>query len=334
MKDGKIWQSIEETPKNRVYSIIQAQHPRQSFFSFQSKHFIDSTSPKLKKANDLPSYIEKVVNQSKTSKKESEESSSTPGYISESKVLVKKREIGKSIQITPDITIDRVISFVMYVFLICTGIYVALFGFRIFRLLMVILGFYISYYFLLFSAVILKIYNAYNVTHQLGLFFLTISCGFILSICCHLFKKINYIIFGIAISCGFSLFYAQFFVDFEIKEEVNHFMLFFSSIAILFSLISAFFIESMLIVGSAFIGSSITLINFGVVFSDFKSFEERLLLPDDNISDFWHYTIACVLFIFLGTGIQFYLQKRVKRNERNLELDMNNSEIDFEYNFG
>ena len=77
-----------------------------------------------------------------------------------------------------------------------------------FRLLMIILGFYVSYYLLLLSLTEFEIYKSDLVSHQVGLFFGSLFLGLIISMTCYMFDKINFLVFGVSIGCSLSVFVA------------------------------------------------------------------------------------------------------------------------------
>ena len=216
---------------------------------------------------------------------------------------------------------DKLIAFGIYIFLALTGIYVSLFGFRVFRLLMIILGFYVSYYGILFALTELKVYKANDISHQMGLFFGCIILGFIISIMCYMLDKINFVIFGMAIASVISLFAAQFFIDFKLQEDRILLLIIYSASTVIFSTLAFLVLDHFIIWGSAFVGSVITPINVGVIFGDFKSFEDRQKILADNWRDFQVYLLVCGLMFITGLGVQYYLRRRIIKRMRDSTLD-------------
>ena len=209
---------------------------------------------------------------------------------------------------------NRAISTIIHILLIASGFYITMVGFRVFRLLMIILGFYVSYYTILFFETELNLYNSNSVAHQLILFIASVLLGFGIAISCYMFEKANFIIFGIAVGTVISLFYAQFFVNFN--DGGDRFRLFaLQVLASGFFVAAAFFIiDQAIIWGSAFVGAIIIAINVGVIFGDFDSFEQRSVMPLDRLSDFKRYFIDAALLFFLGAAVQYNIRERIVRS--------------------
>ena len=209
------------------------------------------------------------------------------------------------------LTPDRIIAIMMYGFLIVTGLYVTYFGFRIFRLLMVILGFYVSYYTILFCLTEYELYDSKNVGHQLGLFFGCIILGFIIAIVCYLMEKVNFVIFGISIGTVITLFYAQFFINFSEFENRKYLLLVLLVTSLTFITYGFFMLDQSIIWGSALVGSVITVINFGVIVGHIDSFENREVLPDNSLNEFITYITSAIVLFVIGICSQYYLRKRI-----------------------
>ena len=206
---------------------------------------------------------------------------------------------------------DRIVAFLVNIFLAVSGLYVALFGFRVFRLLMIILGFYVSYYLILFFMTELQAYNAKSLIHQIGLLATALVLGLIIAIICYMLERVNFIIFGTAIASVVSLFYVQFFVDFTDPNDKMMLLYIYIFSCLIFITSSFFVLDQTIIWGSALVGSIIFVINVGVIFGDFKSFEDRVVLPKDAWSDFIHYIIALGVVFVIGTSCQYYIRSRI-----------------------
>ena len=208
----------------------------------------------------------------------------------------------------------RTIAYAIYVFLAVTGAYIAFFGLRVFRLLMIILGFYVSYYTILFVLTELTLYRSDCLAHQLALFFSCMALGVVFAILCYFYESANFIIFGVSISTVLALFYAQFFVNFSDPELRNKLLWVHAVSSVVCSTAAFFILDQAIILGSALVGSAITVINVGVILGDFRSFEDRTMLPDDRISDFWRYLVAAAVMFLAGASTQYYIRKRILDN--------------------
>ena len=161
------------------------------------------------------------------------------------------------------------------VLFIISGLYVGLYGFRAFKLLIILLGYFISYYILL---LILKYTTSidYNTNSVQSIILLTsLSLGFIFSMLCYFLQKSNFIVFGFAVGAMVSWFYCSFFVDFSDKDDLIVLLGIFAVVSILFIIASYIWIDYSIIVGSALVGSLVVPINVGVLVGDFPSFENR-----------------------------------------------------------
>jgi hypothetical protein len=221
----------------------------------------------------------------------------------------------------PQFNSQQIISFAIYVVLAISGVYVSIFGFRVFRLLMIILGFYVSYYGILFILTEMKVYKYDDIGHQIGLFFGCIILGFIISIMCYMLDKINFVIFGMAIASVIALFSAQFFIDFREQNDRIIFAGIYLISAVLSSAMAFFILDHFIIWGSALVGAIITPINIGVIFGDFKSFERREKMAADRWRDFQVYLAICGGMFIVGLCAQYYLRRRIIKRMQDSNLE-------------
>lgn len=217
--------------------------------------------------------------------------------------------------------INRLLSYVINIFLIITGIYITFFGFQLFRVLMSILGFYVSYYLILFFLTELDLYNSKLVEHQLGLFFACIVLGFFIAILCYTIHQINFLIFGVSIGSMIALMCAQFFIDFKSDEDRIFLLVIYLVSSLVFSFVAFLIIHDAVILGSSFVGSIVAPINFGVIMQDFKSFEDREKLPKDCWEDFIKYLIIFGIMFTLGVLTQYYFKVKIVKNFENSEIE-------------
>lgn len=215
----------------------------------------------------------------------------------------------------------NVISFSIHVLLALSGIYVAFVGFRVYRLLIIILGFYVSYYSILIAMTEAKLYNAESVRHQLGLFVGSVMLGFVISIVTYMLEKFNFVIFGMAISSVISLFYAQFFVDFSQLQDRVVLVCIYIVASFTFAMTSFKFMDHVVIIGSALIGSIITPINIGILFGDFMPFEARMKLAADRWEDLRVYLLVCGISFLSGMLTQYLFRRRILSEIEQENLD-------------
>ena len=221
--------------------------------------------------------------------------------------------------------IKKVLTSVIHVVQAIAGIYICLFGFRVFRLLMIILGFFTSYYLILFFLTEYEIFDKNSVGPQLALFITSIILGFVISVFSYMFDRVNFVIFGLSVGCMFGLFYAQFFVDFaDIQDRIILFTIVLASSGLV--IVAAYFMLDMtVIVGSAFIGSIITPISIGILLDYFESFEERSRKGGDFVRQLYAFLVASGLMFLTGIPAQLQLRTRIltKFEDESLEETKN-----------
>ena len=221
---------------------------------------------------------------------------------------------------------NKIISNIIYIFLVISGLYCCFLGFRFFKFTMILLGLDLSYYFIIMFLSEFDIYDSNNIGHQLGVFFGSIVLGFSISIFSYLFEKSQFMIIGVTIGSMITVFVAQFFIDFESNYDKMVILSIYIGSSIIFTIAAYAAQHSTLIWGTVIIGSILATINCGVLFNDFKSFEQREKLPADRFSDFINYMIANAIMICLGLIVQFYLKKkiiqRLKKQDEEIDSDM------------
>lgn len=227
-------------------------------------------------------------------------------------IKIPEKELVKSNnQVQEKSTIKKILSSVIHVVQAIAGIYICLFGFRVFRLLMIILGFFTSYYLILLFLTEYEIFDKNSVGPQLALFIISIILGFVISVLSYMFDKVNFVIFGLSVGCMFGLFYAQFFVDFaDIQDRITLFTIVLASSGLV--IVAAYFMLDMtVIVGSAFIGSIITPISIGILLDYFESFEERTRKEGDFVRQLYAFLVASGLMFLTGIPAQIQLRTRI-----------------------
>ena len=207
------------------------------------------------------------------------------------------------------------------VFLLITGMYTCLCGFRAFRLLMIILGFYCSYYTILFTLKESGVVMGNSLPKEISVFAGALVLGLLISAFCYTFEKLNFAVFGASVGVVMGLFYYQFFVEFDRFEDritLLALVLGFGSLVI----IAAYFVlDSTIIVGSSLVGAIIAPISLGILLKRIDSFESRGNRPSGFPADALAFQLASGLLFISGLISQFYLRKRIinRFQEENLE---------------
>ena len=205
---------------------------------------------------------------------------------------------------------SSVIYRIMIIFLAMTGLYVGMFGFRVFRLLMIILGFYVSFYTILFTMAETGKYQTNNSVHHLALFFGSLILGFLISIACYLLDKINFLIFGAAVASMVNLIAAQFFINFDDRTHRIIFLALFVAATLIFSLIAFFVLDHFIIWGSAFVGAVIVPINVGVAVGNLTGFDDKNPNKLNARQAIAYLSVSLILFA-AGLSTQYYLRRRI-----------------------
>lgn len=211
---------------------------------------------------------------------------------------------------------DKIIEYIIFICLALSGLYVSLAGFKAFRFTMVILGFYVSYYVILFIVSSARVYDGNNIGHQLALFFGSLVIGFIISVLCYMLDRINFIIFGAAVSSMVCLFIVQFFLDLNENDHQIIFLIVFLSGTILFAIVSFFVLDHFIIFGTAFVGAMIAPINVGFILSHIKPFENRQSDEHTEPKKVLVYFLACGILFITGLITQYYLRHRILKKWR------------------
>lgn len=220
-------------------------------------------------------------------------------------------------------TADKVIEVAIYVFFIVSGLYVCLSGFKTFRLTMVVLGYYVSYYAILFPLIEAKWFEGDNLGHQIGLFFLSLTLGFIVSVLCYVLDKVNFLIFGAAVSCMLGLFLAEFLLDIRVPDDWVLFLVVLGAAVVVCATVAFFVLDHFIIWGFAFVGAVITPISAGIVLGLVKPFENRTYnekLPTEKTMPFM---FAILALWVAGMACQYWLRKRLIRKWQDDGEDVN-----------
>jgi len=210
-------------------------------------------------------------------------------------------------------TADKAIEAVIYTFLALSGLYVCFSGFKTFRLTMVILGFYVSYFCILFPLVVTRHFQGDNLGHQIGLFFLSLTLGFILSVLCYVLDKVNFLIFGTAVSCMLGLFLAEFLLDIRVKEDWYVFLIVFVAAVFVCSTVAFFVLDHFIIWGFAFVGAVIVPISLGILFKQIIPFENWEITDGPATDKFMAFLAISVATWMAGMACQYWLRRRLIR---------------------
>lgn len=208
-------------------------------------------------------------------------------------------------------TADRILEYMIYISLSLSGFYVCFSGFKTFRLTMVILGFYVAYYVILFALTEADMYKGDNVGHQLGLFFGSLVLGFILSVLCYIFDRANFVIFGTAVSCMAGLVMVQLLIDIRVADDAALFFIVLVACAVIFSIVAFFVLDHFIIWGFGFVGGVITPVNIMIMFQFMTPFENRAQgqKPDSQVMI---QTLAGIFLLTIaGITCQYFLRRRL-----------------------
>jgi hypothetical protein len=228
---------------------------------------------------------------------------------------------GSSIENGHQIPDLNIMGYFIHSLLIATSIYLIFWGFRVFRLMMTILGFHVSYYLVLFVCSEKDIKIGDNLGRQIAVLAICVIIGFIFAILCYMLDRINFLLFGLAIATVVSLFAAQFFIDFNDDTEVKILLGIFLVSTVVFSILSFLILDHFMIWGSAAVGAAVTVINFGVIIKDFTSFENRQHDFKNDYKDFMIYLLAAGLLLITGIITQYYLRSRIIKRLEDSQLE-------------
>lgn len=206
---------------------------------------------------------------------------------------------------------DRILEYIIYIFMTLSGIYVGFSGFKTFRLTMVILGFYVSYYIILFTLSEMEAFDGGSIAHQLGLFFGSLVLGFIFSVLCYILDKINFIIFGAAVACMVGLFQVEFLLDIRLEDDATVFFIVMVACATVFAVVAFFVLDHFIIWGFAFVGGVITPVNGGILLGQLQAFENRATNDKPSTQVLIPFMVIISMMTMAGIAVQYYLRRRL-----------------------
>lgn len=213
------------------------------------------------------------------------------------------------------------ISSLTHALLALNGLYILFFGFRFFRLSMIVLGFFVSYYSLIIFISHTSFFKPENEIHEVCILLISIIFGFIFSLLTFTFETANYIVFGSAAGFLSSIFYAQFFLDFSTPSDKFIMFGIYLIISIITVFASIFYLHETLIVIYALVGSIAMTINIGIITNAFVSFENRDKLHPESYDDFINYLVATTVLLIAGIIMQFFIRQKIINNLKNRKLE-------------
>lgn len=208
-------------------------------------------------------------------------------------------------------TADKILEYIIYISLSLSGLYVCFVGFKTFRLTMVILGFYVAYYVILFLLTEAEKYRGDNVGHQLGLFFGSLVLGFILSVLCYIFDRANFVIFGTAVSCMVGLVMVQLMIDIRVADDAALFFIVLVACAVVFSIVAFFVLDHFIIWGFGFVGGVIAPVNILIMLQFMTPFENRAQGQKPDSQVLIQALAAIALLTGAGITCQYFLRRRL-----------------------
>lgn len=239
-----------------------------------------------------------------------DEGAQSPQKNAEKKKL---RLIKSNIFTNSEYRTDLIIQNVILGVIMATGVFITFFGFRQFRILMLVLGMLLVYQITFFVLVETEVLKPNSKALRIGIFFLAIFVGFFISFAAYMVEKINYIILGFAAGSQIALLFGCFFVDFHSNKEFYSFW----GILLMSSLLISFFafwkIDHTAIITSSLIGAINVSINFGIITGQFPSIEMRKKLRNDRFRDFYRVLLMVFILFLLGLLSQYFLRYRLLR---------------------
>lgn len=211
-------------------------------------------------------------------------------------------------------TPKSILIYVMHTFLALNGLYILFYGFRTFRMSMIIFGFYMAYYIMVILVAHTSFYNANSIAHKVGLLIASLGFGFLLGVLTYSFESVNYFVFGSTVGIFTSVFYAQFYLDFSSEKDKFITLGIYLVIAALTIVAGHIYIQQTIIASCALIGAIAITLNFGVLIHDFLPFDEGNRLKPGSYDDFINYSIATTVLFAVGVLVQHFLRETIIQN--------------------
>lgn len=216
---------------------------------------------------------------------------------------------------------NKIVENVIYGLMVVMGAFITFFGFRLFRVLMLILGTMLVYQITLFVIVETRMFVASSATLQILIFSFSILMGLFISFSAYMIEKINFLILGFAAGSQISMLFGCFFVDFDSNQQ---FYLFWGILLLSSALVSFFAywkIDHTAILMGSLIGAITVSINVGIITNKFPSIQMRKHLSNHRFTDFYHVLIMVSVLFTLGLCSQYFLRYRLIRTIEKQELD-------------
>lgn len=214
-----------------------------------------------------------------------------------------------------------VISILTHVLLALNGLYLLFYGFRIFRLSIIILGFLVGYYTILILIAHTSYYKPSNMIHEVGILFISLGIGFLILMLTFMFENANYLVLSSSVGLLTSVFYAQFFLNFSVQSDKFYMLTIYAIVSLIIIIASKLYLKPTIIFICAFIGSISLSVNVGIITGDFKSFENREKLSPNSYEDFCYYCLAAFVLFIAGISFQFFLRYQIIKDFSNRKLE-------------
>jgi len=195
--------------------------------------------------------------------------------------------------------------------LVLFGVYLSMFGFRIFGYLMVLLGFFVTYYSTLLILSYFQVPNLAAPLVQLGLFWGGLVLGIGITFACYMITPCLYIVFGMSCGVMASATLAQFAVELQINDKNVIIFVVWLVVSAAVALTTFLFFEQCLIFVSAFVGATQTSVNLGFLLRDSLPFYLRTDTTGIPFDLFFPYAVGFVVIFVMGLATQYYLRQRI-----------------------
>lgn len=243
------------------------------------------------------------------------------GIGGKSRILVKNAVVHGALAAPALSTSTKVVNSIIYSFFILVGLYVGLVGFKYFRMLMVVLGFYTCYF---ITVCVLEVYGI-NAEERLGIhlgvFFGSLFVGFLVSIVSYFMNRANFIIFGLAVSSTVCFFVGQFWVNFNNNQHKTIFFSCFVGLMVLIWIFAWFFMDHSVIIGSSIVSGLTVPLNVGFLLNHFSPFMHHSNIIKEKHIFIIYSCVSAALFI-LGLTFQYYLRHRIVKRIQDESVDV------------
>lgn len=181
------------------------------------------------------------------------------------------------------------------------------------QLALSLLAVYAAHHVILFSSTVFGVYNYQNISHQLALFFGSISLGFTLAIASFFYQNCQFLVLSFALTSAVCCIVLDFFLDVANDSNKLMFLGIYAGLAIVCFVTASCFTRTSFLIYSSFAGAVMIVLSVSVICNYLRAFHTFKLLPEDCLDHFLVIACACCVGFVLNLVVQCFVQSKAKK---------------------